>query len=557
MGRVFRSSVALLSLLALTATASLAQVGNPATATRSEGLPQVTPATTAAPSSPIAGAPPPAHDVPLPVFTPKYPYGAGAAGGAAQAQPRVSTLAQAISRSYETNPRLLAERATVRSADYRYPAARAAYGPRLDARASYTYARDRDEIIPRTFIGDQGFTSTAGLVASLPLFTFGRNRAASGGALAQIAFRRDVLRLTEAEVLLNVVTAYVGVLRDAGGVTIARENVTLLGRQFTDISERFRVREVTSSDLQQVETRLELGRAQLLAAQGQLGASQADFLRFVGQLPGDLEPPNVLPLPVATLPDAYGVADAESPVIRAAQSREKISRAAIAAAKAEFLPRVDLQGNADYGTITDFSDKRRTTRLRGAVTATVPLIDSGARAAQLGFAQEVNEADWRLIESASRDTRAAVASAWNDLAASRASLERYRLATDAAQRAYQGALIQEKAGARTTLDVLDLARDLLNVRTSYNVALANEYLARANLLAAVGRLEAPLLINDMAPYDPRKHFNKVADDSDIPLLTGALSALDGVFVGDLSRDRPITDTAAALATGETVQPDTP
>ena len=532
------ATVALATMLAT--TGAIAQVPGAPTAP----LPTAAPVT--APADP---PPPPARDLPLPVFTPQYPYSAVPDASALAAIPRAETLAQAIAHSYETNPRLLAERATVRSTDFAYPAARGAYGPQIDLRAGYAFTRDRSEIIPGLFVGDQGWTSTAAAIVTMPLLTFGRNAAGEADALARIDFSRDVLRLTEAEVLSGVVGTYVGVLRDAGAVAIANENLALLDRQLSDSAQRFAVREITSSDLQQVETRVELGRAQLLQAQGQLGRSQAEFLRFVGLLPGDLAPPDVLRLPVATLEEAYAVADRESPVIRAAQSREKISRAAVEAAKAEFAPRVDLRGTADYGTLSDYSDSRRTTQLRGDATLTVPLMDSGVRAAQLGRAREANTADWRLIESAERDTRSAVAGAWNDLAGARASLDRYREAAIAAQRAYEGAVIQEKAGARTTLDVLDLARDLLTVRTSYNIALSNEYLARTNLLAAIGRLEAPLLVSGMAAYDPQTHFQSVRRNGDIPLLTAGLSALDGIVAHDTGSDRPNTDPAAALATG--------
>lgn len=545
---VGKSALAWLSGAMIAAVALAQAAAAPSAAQPGQALADLPPQATAAAVLVPAPALPSAHpDLPLPVYTPRYPYGALAAPDAVAAAERIATLAQAIGHAYQTNPRLLAERANVRSTDFRYPAARAAYGPQVDAAASYAFTRDRTQLIPGRFVPNQGFTSSAGLIATLRLFTFGRNAAEVGDAAARIAFQRDVLRITEGEVLLNVVSAYVGVLRDAGAVSIARANLDLLNRQLGDSQERFRVREITSTDVQQVETRVELGSAQLLVAQSQLASSQADFLRFVGLPPGELAPPEILALPVTTLPEAYAVGDGESPVIRAAQSREKVSRAGVEVAKAEFLPQVGLRGAADYGSVSNFNDDRRTSRLRGEVSVTAPLIDSGLRAARLGQAREANEADWRLIESAQRDTRAAVASAWNDLAAARASLDRYRLATEAAQRAYRGALLQEKAGARTTLDTLDLARDLLTVRNNYNVALANEYLARATLLAAMGRLEAPLLLRGFAAYDPRDHFRKVERRGDIPLLTGALAALDGVIGGDTGRDRPNTDPAAAAA----------
>ena len=465
----------------------------------------------------------------------------------APSETRVTTLSQAVAYAYQTNPRLLGERATVRSTDYRYPAARSAYGPRLDAGAGYAFTRDRTEIVNNQYLRRSGYASSADLVASLPLLSFGRSAAAVADAEARISYQRDVLRITEAEVLSNVISAYVGVLRDAGAVTIARENLSLLERQLSDNRQRFAVREITATDVEQVETRVELGRAQLLTAQSQLGISQAEFLRHVGMIPGELAQPDVLALPVTTLAQAYGVADAESPIVRAAQSRDKVSRAAIAAAKAEFMPRADLRGTAQYGSVSPYTDSRRTSDMRGEVHVSLPLIDSGLRAAQLGQAREANDADGRLLEAAMRDTRAAVAAAWNELAGARESLGRYRAATEAAARAYSGTVLQEKAGARTTLDTLELARDLLTVRNNYNNALANEYLARAALLSAMGRLEAPMLVPGIPAYDPMTHFRKVRSHGDIPLLTGLLSALDGAGSGKPRVDRLSRDPAGRLA----------
>lgn len=527
--------------------------------TRSPVKPRASTTTLAVALAAMAGAAVAQDRVPAPrsappVFEPAYPYGSQAAAAGPRAIERVETLAEAIVRVYANDPTLLAERATLRAIDNRYPQARSAYGPTLDVRATADYQRDRVQTTPTRTRADEGFSSTATAILSLPLYTFGRNEAGVQTALGQIAFQRDSLRLREAQVLQTAINSYVGVQRDRSIVDIARANLDLLDRQFADNTERFRVREITSTDLQQIETRLELGRAQLLTAQGQLGATRSSFLQVVGALPADdLARPIVLTVPATTLEAAIAYAEANSPILRAAQSREKISRALVAQAKAEMGPRIDFQGVANYGTTTPYSNDLRATQLRAGATFQQPIIDSGLRNARLREVQQANLSDWRLVDAAMRDTHQAVTSAWNQLAAARAALNDYRQAIDAAQRAYQGALEQERAGARTTLDVLDLARDLLNVRNNFVITLANEYLARANLLAAMGRLEAPLLLPGVDAYDPTIHFQEVAGTGDVPLLTPALASLDALSVTPVTLDRPIRDPAAFLSAGTIVE----
>ena len=496
---------------------------------------------------------PPARDARLPVYKPSFPYGADARVAARPPLQEVTTLRDAIAIAYWSNPQLLSERANLRSTDNQLPIARSAYGPTLDAQASQNYQRDRAELVPNRFRGDQGFSNTAALILTQPLYTFGRNRARENGARAQILLGRDSLRLTEAQVLLDVVSAFVSVQRDVLSVQISQENLDLLVRQYADSAERFRVREITSSDLQQIETRVELGRAQLLQAQGQLGVTRGQFLSSVGAPAGaTLAEPSPLPIASPDIAGAYAYAEVNSPLVRAAQSREKISRSQVEAARAEMGPRLDLRGTAAFGSLSPYSDNLRTTNLNAGVTLTQPLIDSNLRDSQLRAAKEANDADRRLIDQALRDTREAVSSSWNQLTASRASLEHYARASAAALRAYEGALEQERAGARTTLDVLDLARDLLNTRSNFITAEANEYLARAQLLATIGRLEAPLLVPDIQAYDPIANFERVARSGDIPLLTPALAGLDGLTSRDVSTDRPIRDPSGQLSNGGAV-----
>lgn len=468
------------------------------------------------------------------------PVGAQAEAISSETSPTqpVATLDQAIAQTLSGNPDLLAQRARTRGADNRLPAARAAYGPQLSMTASAAYQRDRQELLPNRFVRAQGWSTTTQLILSQPVFTFGRNRSAEQIARAEIEFAHGQQRLAENQIVLDAISAYVAVQRDATLVVVARSNLDLLDRQYGASAERFRVREITIADLQQVETRQSLARAQLLQAQGELGASRSEFLRVIGRLPADvLEPARVPALTAASLDAAYAMADRDSPLLGVAHAREKISRGGVEAARAEMGPRVDLRGTAQHGAVTPYTDDLRLTTVRGEVQFQMPLVDSGLRRSRLAEAKEANDADWRLIDSAQREVRQSIATNWERFTASTRALVDYGQAADAAQRAYDGALLQEKAGFRTTLDVLDLARDLLTVRTNLVTAQASADVARAGLLATLG------LLSDGDPAQTDAHFDRVKRRGDIPLLTPALSELDAITVRNTSRNRATRDDA--------------
>lgn len=458
----------------------------------------------------------------------------------------VGTLADAVRLVYQNNPSLLSQRATVRSVDNRYPIARANYGLTLDAEVTHGYQRNRFETL-LGWTGAQGWSTVATAILTQPLFTFGRNAGAEQSALTQIAFARDTLRLNQTQILLSTISAYISVIRDREAVLIARENLALLDKQLTESQARYEVRDITDSDLKQIETRVELGRAQLLLAEGQVSDSEANFVQFVGARPAAvLAPPTELIVPLTSLDQAYDIGDNCSPVIRAAQSREKVSRAAITALRASFGPRIDLRGRASYGTVTPYSNDMRSTELRGEVALRMPLLDANLRLSRLREAEEANAADWRLIDQSVRETHATIASSWKRLETTRASLANYDRAVAAARRAYDGAVEQEIAGTRTMLDVLDLARDLLTVRNGYVSARANETFLRATMLAALGDLDAEAIAPGLSAYDPAEHFDKVRGRADLPIVTGILSGLDGVTAPNVTKDRPVTDPGATV-----------
>ena len=502
------------------------------------------------PPAPSDLAPPEAPEPGRPLsFTPDLPADTPAdiAQGARQGQP-VTSLGEALRYAYWTSPAVLAQRSGARSSDWGVAQARSAYGPHLDYSLTYGWTRDNYEIAPANFLKRHGWTSTATAILTQPLFTFGRTFASERAARAQAAYQRAVLRSTEQQALFDALDAYVSLRRTRTGVGIAADNLAALTRELTDNRARLKAHEVTATDIQQVETRVELGRVQLLTAQRDAGTAEATFLRMVGTRPGELTTPPALQLPVSSLEEAYVFAEEHNPVVLAAQERERASRAATEGAKADWRPRIDLQGSAalmPYSNgFSNYSDSLRQTELRGVLTISGPLFDSGERHARIRAAQAANDADWRLVDASLRENRAALATAWNDWQAQSEAIDRLQSAVDSAQKAYDGAVLQERAGLFTTLDVLQLARELLQTRSAYNDGIAGAYLAKAQVLAALGVMDSAWLLPDAPRHDAEQEAARIADNGDVPLLTSALHTLDGVAEGR-GAPRPARDPAHA------------
>lgn len=489
---------------------------------------------------------PSSYSVDLLKRSPSLPQGTPAefSDPAAASRP-VTNLAEAITRAYWTNPTLVAQRSTLEAADYRVPQARAGYGPRLEGTATYGWQQDRyDQTLGGTF-RENGWSTTAQAILTQPIYTFGRNFASERTALAWRDYQHEVLRSTDQQAMADAISAYVSVVRDRAGVQIAQDNLDLLERELRDNEARLNAREVTISDIDQVRTRVELARANLVVSSSTLRASEANFQRATGAPAGDLAKPDPLPLPFATIAEARDLIELHNPVLKAASAREKMSRADAAFARAELMPRVDLRANAQTDALTPYSDNYRQETLRAEVVVSAPIFESGLRRSRLNEAQATNDADWRLLDSALRQSRAELQSAWAEWQAQGVAVKHLELAVKAAQDAYDGALLQERAGLRTTLDVLDLARDLLTTRSNYNNAIASEYVAKVRILAAVGRLHYEALLPDQPHFDSNEHFEKVRDHGDIPILTTFTSALDSIGQ-DWGKDRPLRDPAATV-----------
>ncbi|MFI4933745.1 MAG: TolC family outer membrane protein [Caulobacterales bacterium] len=438
---------------------------------------------------------------------------------AASAAPS-ETLADAITLTYETNPTLQAQRASQRATDEEYVQARSGYRPTVTISGSVT--RDDNEAGSSLFAlpgaTDTTNTSNGALTVTQPLYTGGRVATQIDAAKADILAGREGLRRTEIGVLESVIQAYLDVRRDQEQLAIAQDNVTVLKRQLEETNARFDVGEVTRTDTAQAQARLAAAQAQLASVQSALAIARAAYAEVVGQNPGDLAPePPIAGLLPPTVDAAFDAAEQNNPQVLQANYTEQGSAARLAEAKAQVLPSASLRASLGYSggginpltgkLVNQFSDYNRDLSVTASITA--PLFTGGLTSSEIRQAAERNNVDRIGLETARRQVLQAVSQAWNQLLGARANLVADEQQVKADTIAYEGTRQEAQVGLRTTLDVLNAQQELETSELSLVGARHDEYLSAAAVLAAMGALEAKVLIPGEPRYDPKTNFDHV------------------------------------------------
>jgi len=436
---------------------------------------------------------------------------------AAHAAPAsAETLSDAIAMAYDNNPVLQAQRATQRALDETYVQARSGWRPTLSLGASTAFIETRTPRESRS-IGLRGIEDRAATAATLsfnqPLWTGGRVAAAVSAAHSDVMAGRENLRRVEAQVLAQVIQAYVDVRRDQEALRIRQENVSVLQRQLQESQARFEAGEITRTDVALSQARLANSQAQLQNAEAQLAISRAGYAAAVGQNPGALAPePSLAYLMPATVDEAFSVAEANNPALRAQEFAERASRARVAGARAERLPQVSAQAQARYlddNTLAGFERELFARETTVGLNVQVPLFNGGLTTSRIRQSIERNNTDRITIETQRRTVLQQVTQSWNQLLAARANIGSSAEQVRAARIATEGTRQEQQVGLRTTIDVLNAESELRAAELSQVFARRDEYVAASSVLAAMGRLEGKNLVPSVPQYDAKANFRRL------------------------------------------------
>ncbi|HXL99891.1 MAG TPA: TolC family outer membrane protein [Rhizomicrobium sp.] len=417
----------------------------------------------------------------------------------------VFTLRQALGVAYETNPQLDAQRAALRATDENVAGANAGWRPSINAQGSYGF-QDPTGGFPAT----QSHPLSGQLVISQPLFRGGRTVAEVSRAKAQVRAGRAQLSNTEEDVLLDAVTAYIDVVRDAKTLRLRQSNVAGLQKQLDATEEQRKVGELTRTDVAQAQARLSGAEADLTTAKGQLQVSRSSFEHVIGRPAETLEENPPLAVMPKTQEQAIQQALKQNPFLVQAQENARAAGYAVDDALGALQPQVSLQGELQYG-----EDQPNgfggitTTRLKAVVgQVTVPIYQGGSDEAQVRQAKEQRSQAQLSVADAERQVLDATRSAWESWRAAEASIDSNRAEAAADQTALDGVQQEQQVGTRTVLDVLNAQAELLDAQVAVVVAERNATIAAYQLLSAMGVLTARGLALPVKYYDPEQHYNE-------------------------------------------------
>jgi outer membrane protein len=429
------------------------------------------------------------------------------------------TLTQALAETYNTNPQLLAQRALLRETDEQVPQALANWRPTVNftgqvggARSAFTSPSTRMATAGGLTGYDTFYENSLNLQVTQPVYTGGRTVAQTRQAINLVESARAQTLFVETTVFQAVAMAYLDVVRDQELLEVNRNNVAVLQKQLEATQDRFRVGEVTRTDVAQAESSLAQAVGQLVTAQGNLETSRAEYVRAVGHPPGTLMLPRDRPALPATVEEAVSLAANNNFSVISANFAELAARDNIDFVRGQLLPQVSLVGTlnrtfAPSVTLAGSLEQSATI----VAQMTWPLYEGGAIYSQTRQAEQTVGQRRSQVDDARRAAVQTTTQNWATLQAARASISSFASAVRAAQIALEGTQQEALVGTRTVLDVLIQNQMLLTTQSQLVTAEHDAALAEYNVAAATGRLIAAELKLPVKLYDMEQHYKQVKD----------------------------------------------
>ncbi|WP_395447076.1 TolC family outer membrane protein [Aminobacter sp. UC22_36] len=421
------------------------------------------------------------------------------------------TILGALAKAYQNNSTLNSARAGVRVTDEGVAIAKSGWRPTINGSASIDYSTTRRDSTSHLTTG------SFGIEIKQSLFDGFQTKNNVAAAEARVRAQNQSLRNTEQNILFDAASAYMDVIRDRQIAALRERNLQFLGEQVRAARSRFDVGEGTRTDVAQADASRSAALAQLAAARAAALSSAATYRKLVGEEPKNLKAASPLAkLLPRSLDSAAALAAEQHPAIQATEHLADAAGFSVKSAEGALLPQVSAsagisQTHRDNAPNSITSPDGWTTSANIGATLVVPIYQGGRASATVRQSKEqLGQA--RIEIDVNRDlVRQAVTSAWTQYTAAREAVAANREVISAAQLALNGVIEERNVGQRTTLDVLNSQRDVIDAQINLATAERDVVVASYAILSAAGNLSVERLNLQVTKYKPEEHYNAVKD----------------------------------------------
>ena len=402
-------------------------------------------------------------------------------------------LLQTYQQASSSDPILRAEQAAYEAATYGKRQAVANYRPSISLSASNTNTDEEIISSNNAFVslGERSYTTKGySLTLRQALYRY--------DYISQLKQAKATTRQAEAKLndtlqtlILRVAKGYFDALAAQNNLEFAQAEKNAIARQLEQTQQRFEVGLIAITDVHEAQAAFDLATASEIVAQNTLAISHQALREITGQLPDNLHPLGenmslVSPEP-ADIEQWVNNALAQNFKVIAAEAAVESANQGLNQRRAGHHPTLDLVASRDHtdsgGT---FGSKSENTSL--SVQLNVPLYQGGKTSASIkeGIAQktqikEALEQQRRAIQRETSDAYLSVLAGISRVKALKQAVKSSASALEATQAGYD-------VGTRTTVDVLNVRRELFRAQRDYARARYDYILASLRLKQAAGIL---------------------------------------------------------------------
>jgi len=404
------------------------------------------------------------------------------------------TLTGALVSAYNTSGLLQQNRAVLRAADEDVATAASQLAPVVSWASSASHSGSD--------ISSFDTSGSISLEADYTLYDGGKSSLGLEAAKFSVLATRSKLVSIEQNVLFEAVTAYLGVIRETENVSLRENNLSVIKEELRAANDRFEVGEITKTDVALAEARLAASNSALAVAKGSYEKAVASYVSAIGEKPGSLEYPNFVPEVPKSLESAIAIALTEHPSIDELKNLIKVSEINSKIADLSTGFTISLGSSVSLDEEGDTSGSL-------SISASGPIFSGGKLYSSSRKKIALKEQTLARLYSSKISIEQNVTNAFSSLKVAQAAKSAAEEQIRASEVALTGVKEEAILGARTTLDVLNAEKDLLDARMQLISAKVDENLSLYRLLLQIGRLTADYLSLPVRQYDVKKYYDLV------------------------------------------------